>query len=89
MNVILKEEVPNLGTLGDLVLVKDGYARNYLLPRGLAVVANPLEKKRWMHEKRLLAKKKEQLFADFKQQAAALEKLSLVVSKPVGEATFI
>ena len=42
--IILREDVTNLGHMGDLVSVKPGYARNFLLPRGLAVVANEKQK---------------------------------------------
>ena len=45
MEVILKKDVEHLGYANDVVKVKDGYARNYLLPRGLAVSATPSEKK--------------------------------------------
>ena len=40
MKVILQQDVRNLGDMGDIVRVKDGYARNYLLPRGMAIIAN-------------------------------------------------
>ena len=46
MRVILREDVAQLGDIGDVVTVKSGYARNYLLPRGLAVVANERQMKR-------------------------------------------
>ncbi|MBI2539703.1 MAG: 50S ribosomal protein L9, partial [Deltaproteobacteria bacterium] len=39
MEVILKEDIPNVGKMGEVVRVRDGYARNYLLPRGLVLVA--------------------------------------------------
>ncbi len=45
MEIILKQDVNNLGYADDLVKVKDGYARNYLIPRGLAVLATPAQKK--------------------------------------------
>ena len=45
MEIILKQDVQNLGYADDLVKVKDGYARNYLIPRGLAVLATPAQKK--------------------------------------------
>ena len=41
MEVILKEDIPSVGTTGDIVKVKPGFARNYLLPRGMAVLADP------------------------------------------------
>ena len=40
MEVILREDIPNLGKIGDVVRVRDGFARNYLLPRGLVLLAN-------------------------------------------------
>ena len=45
MEIILKEDVQNLGYADELVKVKDGYARNYLIPQGLAVLATPANKK--------------------------------------------
>ena len=48
MDIILKEDIPNLGHKDDIVNVKDGYARNYLIPKGLAVNATASVKK--MHE---------------------------------------
>lgn len=56
MKVILKQEVDALGTIGDVVKVKDGYARNYLVPQGLAIVANDRNLKAVEGEKRRLAK---------------------------------
>ena len=55
MKVILKENVDGLGYLGDLLTVADGYARNYLLPRGKAVVAEPRNLKSFEHLKRVAA----------------------------------
>ena len=55
MKVILKENVEGLGYLGDLLTVADGYARNYLLPRGKAVVADPRNLKSFEHLKRVAA----------------------------------
>ena len=45
MEIILKQDVQNLGYADDLVKVKDGYARNYLIPKGLAELATPAKKK--------------------------------------------
>lgn len=64
MKIILKEDVKDLGKAGDLVNAKSGYARNFLLPRGLAVEATPQNKKIWKEEqKELEARKKEELAA--------------------------
>jgi large subunit ribosomal protein L9 len=46
MEIILRKEVENLGTIGDTVVVKNGYARNYLIPRNLAYVATEGARKR-------------------------------------------
>lgn len=53
MKVILQKDVTHLGTIGDLVKVKDGYGRNYLLPRGLAVLANESNTRQLNHQRRL------------------------------------
>jgi large subunit ribosomal protein L9 len=55
MQVILREEVASLGTIGDVVKVKPGYARNYLLPRGLAIEASGRNLKELEHQKRVVA----------------------------------
>ena len=59
MEVILQEDVPNLGEMGDVVRVRDGYARNFLLPRGLAVQANRRNLGILEHQRRLVATKVE------------------------------
>ncbi|MBI1966656.1 MAG: 50S ribosomal protein L9 [Gemmatimonadetes bacterium] len=56
MQIILREDVPNLGKAGEVVRVKDGYARNYLLPKGLAYPATEANKKRITYEAERLAK---------------------------------
>jgi large subunit ribosomal protein L9 len=73
MEVILREDVQNLGTVGDVVKVKPGYARNYLLPRGLAVVADRRNVHVLEHQKRLVADKRER---DRKQAESAAQQLS-------------
>ena len=59
MQIILQEDVANLGVIGDVVKVRDGYGRNYLIPRGLAVEANRRNLRVLEHQKRLTATKKE------------------------------
>jgi len=75
VQVILREEVPNLGSIGDVVKVKPGYARNYLLPRGLAVEAGTRNMKELEHQKRVVADKR---FREQKSAGAVAEKLSAV-----------
>ena len=85
VQVILNEDMPNLGRPGDVVKVKAGYARNYLLPRGLAVEANSRNLSAFEHQKAMAMVKREAL----KNQAAGvkekLEALQLKVSARAGE----
>jgi large subunit ribosomal protein L9 len=75
MEVILREDVPDLGGVGDIVKVKPGFARNYLLPRGLAVVADKRNIRVLEHQKRVVADKRER---DRKRAQGAAERLSNV-----------
>jgi large subunit ribosomal protein L9 len=59
MKVILKEDVETLGKRGDTIKVTDGYARNYLIPKGLAMEATSISVKAIEHEKKLIAKRAE------------------------------
>ena len=85
MKLILTEDVPSLGSIGAIVNVKDGYARNYLLPRGIAVPANESNTKQLEHQKRVLNARREKVLAEKKALAAKIEKLSVEVAKQVGE----
>jgi large subunit ribosomal protein L9 len=76
MEVILKEDIPNLGNMGEVVRVRDGYARNYLLPRGLALVADKKNLKAFEHQKRVVA---EQRTSMLKQVQGLSEKLAAVL----------
>lgn len=73
MEVILKEDIVNLGKMGEVVRVRDGYARNYLLPRGLVLVANKKNLKGFEHQKRVVASQKERVV---KQAQTLSEKLA-------------
>ncbi len=57
MKIVLKDDVKNLGKMGQIIDVADGYARNYLVPRGLAIEANTKNIKALEHEKRIIEKK--------------------------------
>jgi large subunit ribosomal protein L9 len=85
MEVILREDVPDLGTTGDIVRVKPGFARNYLIPRGMAVVADRRNVRVLEHQKRLAADKRER---DRRAAATVAEKLAnvrLTIQARVGE----
>ena len=79
MNVILKQDMPNLGHKDDIVTVKNGYARNYLIPKGFAINATAQNKK--VHEEilRQRAHKEAQLKEAALQQAEELKKVSLTI----------
>jgi large subunit ribosomal protein L9 len=79
MNVILKQDMPNLGHKDDIVLVKDGYARNYLIPKGFAINATAQAKK--VHEEilRQRAHKEAQLKESALAMAEELKKVSLSI----------
>ena len=79
MNVILKQDMPNLGHKDDIIAVKDGYARNYLIPKGFAINATAQNKK--VHEEilRQRAHKEEQLKEAALQLAEELKKVSLTI----------
>jgi large subunit ribosomal protein L9 len=85
VKLILSHDVPSLGTIGDLVTVRGGYARNYLLPRGFAVLASDRNKAALEHQMRILEKKRAKLLAEAKKIASQIEKTSITVAKQVGE----
>jgi large subunit ribosomal protein L9 len=85
MRIILTQDVRKLGTIGDIVNVKDGYARNYLLPRNFAVVANESNKAELEHQKRVLERKSAKVLAEFKKLASNIEKVSVTIAKKTGE----
>lgn len=85
MEIILREDVPNVGHTGDIVKVKPGFARNYLLPRGLAVVADRRSVGELDHQKRVLAEKRGRERRASEQAAESLGKVRLVVKARAGE----
>ncbi len=85
MNVVLKEDFPKLGKMGDVVRVKDGYARNYLLPRGLVVVANNKNMKTLEHEKRVIADRRERVVKEAQAVGDKIAALSLIIPAKAGE----
>ena len=85
MQVILREDVPNLGRSGEVVTVKPGYGRNYLLPRGLAVIATPKNMARLEHEKRVIEQRNQKLLRDAQAIKDRLEQLSINIPRAVGQ----
>ncbi|MBX9927454.1 MAG: 50S ribosomal protein L9 [Gemmatimonadaceae bacterium] len=85
MEVILREAVEKLGHPGDIVTVSSGYARNFLLPRGVAYEATPGNKKRIAQEKERLEAAENERRAAAQAEAAKLEPVSLTFSARVGE----
>jgi len=85
MKIILKETVPNLGDLGDVVNVADGYARNYLIPQGKAAFAREGQVRRLEHQQRLVAKKKAALVDEAGALAKKLEGLSISFKRAVSD----
>jgi large subunit ribosomal protein L9 len=85
VEVILRDDVPNLGKIGEVVRVKPGYARNYLLPRGLAVEANSKNLRVLEHQKRLIGAKAERDRKTAQSQASQLDGLELRVQARAGE----
>jgi len=85
MKVILNENIETLGHIGDIVKVAPGYARNYLLPKKLAVLATEGNAKALEHTKRQMAYKKNKALDTAKGLVAKLEALSVVLSHKAGE----
>jgi large subunit ribosomal protein L9 len=75
MEVILREDVTGLGIIGDVVKVKPGFARNFLLPRGLAVVADGRNLGQLEHQKRIIAAKKARERGDIEGRAKQIHGL--------------
>src|SRR5882672_2321192 len=85
MQVILRDDLDNLGKSGEVVNVKPGYARNYLLPRGLAVKATATDVARVDHEKRVIAARVAKLSKEAQAEADRLFQISVSIARAVGE----
>lgn len=85
MQVVLRQDVEKLGTAGEVVSVKDGYARNFLVPRKLAYVATTGALKRIEQEMKQLAKRIELEKMELSQVAEKLAQLSVTIPMKVGE----
>ena len=85
MQVILREDMPNLGKSGELVNVKPGYGRNYLIPQGLAVLATERNVRLVEHHKKVIAARNAKLQKDAQAVADKLSSLSVRIERQTGE----
>ena len=79
MEIILKEDIPSLGYKDDIIVVKDGYARNYLIPKGLAIGATPSVKKAHIEILKQKAHKEEKIKNEALELAEKLKELKLTI----------
>lgn len=85
MKVILTEEITHLGAAGDLVKVKDGYARNFLIPNSKAIMATTQNIKNLEHQKKQVQGKLNKIKREAEQLAKRIEAVSCTVAKSAGE----
>ena len=85
MEVILKEDIPNLGKMGEVVRVRDGYARNYLLPRSLVLIADKKNLKAFEHQKRVIAEQRGRVLKQAQSLGEKLTSISLTMPVKTGE----
>jgi large subunit ribosomal protein L9 len=85
MRVILRENLDNLGKAGEVVSVRSGYGRNYLLPSGLAVPATEKDEARLQHEQRVITARIAKMAKELKADADKLSKVSVSLARAVGE----
>jgi large subunit ribosomal protein L9 len=85
MKIILKEDVQNLGFMGETVNVADGYARNFLMPKNLAIPATNSNVKTVEHEKKIIDKKKAKIASELTEIKNNLEKTEVIIPVKVGE----
>jgi len=85
MKLILRKDMEKLGKVGDVISAKDGYARNYLIPRDIAFVANESNVKALEEEKKQVARKMEKEKKSSEVLAGELEKTSVTIKMKVGE----
>ncbi len=84
MKVILREDVYNLGKSGEVVAVKDGYARNYLLPRSLAMLASAANVAQLEHEKKVIELRQAKMKGVAQGEAKKFEAVKIKITRKVG-----
>jgi len=85
MQVILREDISNLGKSGELVSVKPGYGRNFLIPQGLAVLATERNVRQVEHHKKVIAARNAKLQKDAQSVADKIASLSVRIERQTGE----
>lgn len=85
MQVILLEDIPSLGKVGDMVKVSDGYGRNFLIPKKKAIFATEKNLKVLQHEKALVQQRLGKMKKDSAKMAQEIENLSCTFAKTAGE----
>ena len=85
MEVILRKDIPKLGKAGDIVKVKDGYARNYLIPKGLAILANQKTIRALENQRKIILAKAERERKKLESLAEKLEGISITVYRKIIE----
>ncbi len=85
MEVILKEDIANVGKIGEVVRVRDGYARNYLLPRGLVMLANKKNLKTFEHQKKIVGDQKQKIVRQAQAIGEELTGATVSISMRAGE----
>ncbi len=85
MDVILKKDIEKLGKAGESVSVKEGYARNYLIPRGMVMKDTPNNKKLWENEVKSIERKETKEIKNSSELAKKLEDVSCTITVKVGE----
>ncbi|HJN75282.1 MAG TPA: 50S ribosomal protein L9 [Myxococcota bacterium] len=85
MKVILQADVSNLGSVGDVVTVADGYGRNFLIPRGLALHADERNVKRLEHQKRVTSHRRNRLEEEAQAVATRLAETAVSLKRSAGD----
>jgi len=85
MKVILKEDVKTIGNMGEIVDVADGFARNYLVPKGLAAEANVKNIRSMDHEKKIIQEKAKKIRASAQSLSEQIANLTLIIKAKAGE----
>lgn len=85
MKVILRQKVADLGNIGDVVTVSDGYARNYLIPRDLATRADKAKVRQLEHERRMITAREEKALKATQELAKKIDDLSCTLTVKAGD----